>query len=92
MNPRFPCFEAVLGTFAEIHECLVTCEDDDGTVHTFLIAVQCNVLLAINPSLRRLEDIEWRGGLVVMRTGARVLVTNLSNATYKGLAEKAVRK
>ncbi|KAI1783788.1 hypothetical protein LXA43DRAFT_976983 [Ganoderma leucocontextum] len=91
--PRFPSFENVFGPGIEIHESWVSCEDDSGKEHRFLIAAQYSASFEINRSLQRvLPEVIWRGRLTVMRGGTYLSVVNVSNALHKEMAERAVRK
>lgn len=89
---RFPSIESVLGTGTPIHECLVTVLDHEGTPHRFLVAFKEQQHLPVNPALKKLlPDGDFRGEVVVMRAGARVMVVNLRGSKLVLLAKQAVR-
>ncbi|PIL32239.1 hypothetical protein GSI_05484 [Ganoderma sinense ZZ0214-1] len=91
-NARFPSFEAILGP-GQMHECWVTCQDSTGRDHRFLIAAQYSEGADVNLALKRvLPEVEWRGGLIVMRGGCHVFVVGMGGSVYRALAEQAVRK
>ncbi|KAI9062656.1 hypothetical protein FKP32DRAFT_1677175 [Trametes sanguinea] len=90
---RFPSFESILGTRAPIHECLVTTHDAGGKAHKFLVAYQEHPELPPNKALNEiLPDISFRGELVVMQSGKRVLVVDLAGGRMATLAREAVRR
>ena len=92
-NSIFPAFEAILGPSPRIHETWVTCADASGREHRFLIAAQFSPEFEVNIALQKiLPDVEWRGGLVVMRGGQHNLVVNMGGGPFKQLAEQAVRR
>ena len=71
----------------------MTCQDSTGHEHRFLIAAQYSLDFEVNAGLRDvLPEVEWRGGLVVMRGGHHVFVVGMGGSRYKSLAEQAVRK
>ncbi|PIL33623.1 hypothetical protein GSI_04246 [Ganoderma sinense ZZ0214-1] len=89
---RFPSIESVLGTGTPIHECLVTVSDDQGKPYRFFVAFREQQNLPINPALKKLlPDGDFRGEVVVMRAGARVMVVDLRGAKLALLAKRAVR-
>ncbi|EIW59178.1 uncharacterized protein TRAVEDRAFT_46485 [Trametes versicolor FP-101664 SS1] len=92
-NPSFPSFEAILGADGELHETWITCLDAVGREHRFLIAAHYCSDCEVNASLKLvLPEVDWRGGLVVMRGGCRSFVVNMGGTVFKKLAHAAVQK
>lgn len=90
---RFPSFESILGTRAFINECLVTCFDPTGKEYKYLIAYQEHPDLPPNRALRNVHpEANFRGELVVMRSGLRSLVVGIKGKQDARLAEQAVRR
>ena len=92
-TPCFPCFESVLGTSVPTQECRVDVVDHYGHTRTYLIAAQYDPQCEVNLALKEVtQEADWKGGLCVMRTGERVLVTNFRDYPDKLHALDAVRK
>lgn len=53
---RFPCFEAVLGRGAPLHQCTVAVADNTGVRHKYLVVTQTGEGLPCN---RALQDINF---------------------------------
>lgn len=71
----------------------MSCDDDSGKEHRFLIAAQYSADFEVNRALQRvLPEVIWRGKLTVMRGGTYLSVVHISNALHKEMAERAVRK
>lgn len=89
--PSFPSFEAVLGAGTQLHEAWIAFEDALGKEHRFLIAAQYSAACAINIALKTvLPEVDWKGGLIVMRGGRSAFVVNMGSSAYKQLARRAV--
>ena len=90
---RFPSIETVLGCHAQTKECYACSFDEDGRIHKFLVAFQERPELPPNRALRQiLPEVTFRGELVVMKAGVRVLVVDMTGKKQTALAERAVRR
>lgn len=92
-NPSYPSFEAFLGSDGRLHETWVTCQDATGREHRFLVAAQYCAGSEVNVALKGvLPEVEWKGGLIVMRGGCRSFVVHMGDSVMKSLAHAAVHK
>ncbi|KAI0822490.1 hypothetical protein BC628DRAFT_1412231 [Trametes gibbosa] len=92
-NPSFPSFEAILGAEVNLHETWIFLVDGTGREHRFLIAAQYSPTYEVNQALKTsYPELNWRGGLIVMRGGCQSFVVNMGCLAFKQLASVAVRK
>lgn len=88
---RYPALESLLGV--GLLECWVTCRDAVGTEYRFFIAAQYRPTEEASLSLSRvLEEVVWKGSLVVMLGGTHAFAINMHGSLMQELAEIAVRK
>ncbi|THH26344.1 hypothetical protein EUX98_g7844 [Antrodiella citrinella] len=91
-NQRFPVLEGILGVQDVIQECIVTHYNANGQmVSEIFLALQYRPEDPINIALQQLyAGSIWRGDIVAMKKGKRVLVTALKNGADVAAAKHAV--
>ncbi|KAJ8463403.1 hypothetical protein ONZ51_g10278 [Trametes cubensis] len=91
--PSFPAFEAILGAGGQLHESWVTCQDGGGREYRYLIAAQYCPSCQVNRALKSvIQDVDWRGEVIVMRGGCQSFVVNINSVEAKHMARQAVSK
>ncbi|KAJ3553562.1 hypothetical protein NM688_g3542 [Phlebia brevispora] len=89
---RYPCFEAILGTSTLVQDCAVMVSYER-RAYNFLLAAQWLPQAPDNRALREVvSDVAWKGSIVVMKMGDKILVTNLTSSKDKIIAREAVKK
>lgn len=92
-HKRFPVLESILGIDAVIQECVVTLFDATGKSFQAFLALQYRPDAPINIALRRLyPNTSWRGDIIAMKKGGKVLVTSFAGLREKRLLNEAVLK
>ncbi|EMD36723.1 hypothetical protein CERSUDRAFT_73779 [Gelatoporia subvermispora B] len=89
-TPRYPVLEAILGSEHQIHECLVTTRDTEGTRHNFLVGYQDRY--DFNRAMRRgFPDIPTNAEIVIMSRGKRAFVVDIRSGKPQQAAMIAIR-
>ena len=90
---RFPCFEAVLGRGAPLHQCTVAVADNTGVRHKYLVVTQTGEGLPRNQALQDIDfDHEWYGSLLVMKYGKNVPFVGLAGLADRDRANVALQR